>query len=72
MSDIDTCPECQSDNVELIAAETPVPYGENGKNVVNVILPVWTCSKCSYQWVDYVADLITEKAIELDMLKKSS
>src|SRR5438309_2317469 len=58
------CPQCGSREVRTTQAEDPFVYGQ-GENAVRLctVVPLRTCTKCGFQFLDSEAEEIQHEAV---------
>lgn len=65
------CAECGSENSTENMEDHTFPYGA-GEDYVELtsIIPVYKCSKCGFQWYNWVADEIMDADVQQYLMGK--
>lgn len=59
----ETCPDCGADVVESMEFQRIEYDHKESPTVLTVLVPVWTCTECGFQYTDWRGEDIRTEAV---------
>ena len=58
------CPECDNEQINTRYKVEEMPYGDDPRVLLRVVVPVRECTFCGLEWTDHAADVARGNAIQ--------